>query len=189
MGGRNFAISDMKLKTGMWHQTSLLIWKPNSRCRGDNPKIAAKMQFKGTLLADSEHKLFSAKGLDVALQGDVATLKDLDLKLSGNLDAKPETSEFEVDGLKLSAKANMQSKALVIDVDAPSLMAKNNEVSGKEAHLNLTQTAGADTFNAKLTIADLKGSPKAFQSSGINASFPAARRTHIIRQVFIPFQR
>ncbi len=168
MGGRNFAISDMKLKTGHVAPNEPIDLETQFALQGDNPKIAAKMQFKGTLLADSEHKLFSAKGLDVALQGDVATLKDLDLKLSGNLDAKPETSEFEVDGLKLSAKANMQSKALVIDVDAPSLMAKNNEVSGKEAHLNLTQTAGADTFNAKLTIADLKGSPKAFQSSGIN---------------------
>ena len=168
MGGRNFAISDIKLKTGHVAPNEPIDLETQFALQGDNPKIAAKMQFKGTLLADSEHKQYSAKGLDVALQGDVATLKDLDLKLSGNLDAKPATREFEVDGLKLSAKANMQGKAMVIDVDAPSLMAKNNEVSGKEAHLNLTQTAGADTFNAKLTIADLKGSPKAFQSSGIS---------------------
>jgi AsmA protein len=168
MGARNFVISNMNLKTGHVAPNAPIDLETQFALQGDNPKIAAKIQFKGTLLADTEHKQYGAKGLDVALQGDVATLKDLDLKLSGDVNAKPETKEFEVDSLKLSAKANMQGKALAIDVDAPSLIAKKDEVSGKEAHLSLTQTAGADTFNAKLTIANLQGSPKAFQSSGIS---------------------
>jgi AsmA protein len=168
MGGRNFAISDIKLKTGHLAPNAPIDVETQFTLQGDNPKIAAKMQFKGTLLADTEHKQYGAKGMDIALQGDVATLKALDLKLSGDVDAKPEAKEFELNDLKLSAKADMQGKKLIIDLDAPSLIAKNNEVSGKEAHLNLTQTAGADTFNAKITIANLQGSTKAFQSSGVS---------------------
>ncbi|HEY8085828.1 MAG TPA: AsmA family protein [Methylophilaceae bacterium] len=184
MGGRNFAISDIKLKTGHLAPNAPIDVETQFVLQGDNPKIAAKMQFKGTLLADTEHKQYSAKGMDVALQGDVATLKALDLKLSGDVDAKPETKEFELNGLKLSAKANMQGKNIVIDLDAPSLIAKNNEVSGKEAHLNLTQTAGADTFNAKITIANLQGSTKAFQSSGISGELSGKQGERVLSGKF-----
>lgn len=168
MGNRNFAISNMNLKTGHLAKNAPIDLETQFAIQGDNPKISANMQFKGTLLADTEHKQYGAKGLNIALQGDVATLKGLDLKFSGDLDAKPDSAEFELKDVKLSAKADNQGKTLTIDLDAPSLIAKKDEVSGKEAHLSLTQTAGSDTFNAKLTIANLKGSPKAFQSSGIS---------------------
>lgn len=168
MGNRNIAISNLSLKTGHLAKNAPIDLETSFGVQGDNPKLAAKLQFKGTLLADTEHKQYSAKGLDVALQGDVATLKALDLKLAGDLEAKPDNSEFHLDGLKLTAKADMQGKALEMTLDAPSLVAQKNEVSGKEAHLAISQTQGADTFNAKLTVANLKGSPKAFESSGIS---------------------
>ena len=168
MGNRHIAISDMQLSTGHVAKNQPIDLKTSFTIKGDNPALNANMQFKGTLLADSEHKQYGAQSLDLALQGDVATLKGADLKLAGDLNAKPDQMEFTVDKLKLTLKANLSGQMTTVELDAPSLIARKDEVSGKEARLNLTQTKGEDNLTAKLVIADLKGSPKAFQSSGIS---------------------
>lgn len=168
MGNRNIAIGEMQLETGHVAKNEPVDLKTSFVIKGDNPAINAKVQLKGTLLADAENKQYSAKGLAFGLQGDVATTKGIDLKLSGDLDAKPEVMEFTVGGLKLALKANLSGQMTTVELDAPSLVARKDEVSGKEARLNLTQTKGEDNLNAKLVIANLKGSPKAFQSSGIS---------------------
>lgn len=167
MGNRHFSISDMTLKTGHVAKNLPIDLQTSFAVKGDNPAINARIQLKGTLLADTERKQYGAKGLDFALQGDVTSLKGADLKLSGDITARPEQMEFTVDGLKLALKANLGGQMTVVELDAPSLIALKDEVSGKEAHVSLTQTKGDDTLSAKLVIANLKGSPKAFQSSGI----------------------
>ncbi|HQR50077.1 MAG TPA: AsmA family protein [Methylophilaceae bacterium] len=168
MGGRHLAIDQANIKTGHVARNQPIDLDAQFQVKADNPALNAKVQFEGILLADAEHKQYGAKGMTLAVQGDVATIKALDLKLSGNLDAKPEAMEFQLDDLKLTAKANLDGKTTVLELDAPSLTAQKDQVNGKEAHLNLTQSQGEDTLTAKLVIADLKGSPKAFQSSGIS---------------------
>jgi AsmA protein len=168
MGGRHIAISGLELQTGHVAKNEPIDLQAEFAVKADNPAMDAKVQFNGTLLADTEQKRYGAKGLVLAVQGDVATLKAADIKLSGDLEAKPEQTEFSVDGLKLALKANMGGQALSLDVDAPRLSALNGEVSGKQATVKLMRTQGEDMLSANLVVADLKGSPKAFQSSGIN---------------------
>ncbi len=184
MGGRNFSVSNANIKTGHIAKNEPIDLDAQFHIQGDKPAINTDAQIKGTLLADTEHQQFGAKGLDVALQGDVASLKALDLKLSGNLDAKPQSMEFAVDGLKLAAKANMQGKNIDLTLEAPQLTAQKDEVSGKEAKLSLTQTQGNDTFSAKLTIANLKGSPKAFESSGISGEISGKQGARTLAGTF-----
>jgi AsmA protein len=167
MGGRRLSIDQADIQTGHVAKNQPIDLDARFHVKGDQPALDANVQFKGTLLADTEKKQYGAKGMALALQGNVATAKNLDFKLSGDLDAKPEQMEFIVDDLKLSARADMQGKTLDVELEAPSLTAQKDEVRGKEARLNLTQSQGTDTISARLVIADLKGSPRAFQSSGI----------------------
>jgi len=173
LGGRRLSITQADIKTGHIAKNQPITLDAQFHVKANNPLLDAQVQFAGILLADTEHKQYGAKGLKLAVQGDVATAKSVDLKLSGDLDAKPEIMEFRLDGLKLAAKANLEGKATALELDAPSLTAQKDQVSGKEAHLSLSQAQGADTLSAKLTIADLKGSPKAFQSSGISGEVSA----------------
>jgi AsmA protein len=167
MGGRHLTIDQANIQTGHVAKNQPINLDAKFHAKGDQPALDADIGFKGTLLADTEKKQYGAKGMMLTVKGGVASMKNLDLALSGDLDARPEQMEFTVDGLKLTAKADQAGKALNIELDAPSLTAKKDEVSGKEVHLDFTQTQGSDTLAAKLTIANLKGSPKAFQSSGI----------------------
>ncbi|GBG13935.1 AsmA protein [Novimethylophilus kurashikiensis] len=174
-GNRHFAIDQLDLTTGHVALNQPIDLKTSFHVKGDNPNIDAKLNFKGNLLADTEHKHYVAKGLDLALAGDVTTAKALDLKLSGDVDAKPETMEFLVDSLKLAAKTKLGDKAIELTLNAPSLTAQKDTVSGKEARIEFTQTQGDDKTSVKMVIADLKGSPKAFQSSGISGEISGSQ--------------
>lgn len=174
-GNRHFAIDQMDLTTGHVAKNEPIDLKASFMVKGDNPKIDAKIQFKGNLLADTEHKHYVAKGMDLALQGDVTSAKALDLKLSGDVDAKPETMEFLVDSLKLAARTKLGDKAIEFALDAPSLTAQKDSVSGKEAHIDFTQTQGDDKTTIKMVIANLQGSSKAFHSSGITGEISGSQ--------------
>lgn len=168
MGNRNFKLSDLQLETGHVAKNEPIDVDTQFHIAGDNPVLDAKMQFKGTLLADTEKKQYGVKGMALALQGTVTSLRDVDLTLAGDVDAKPETMEFVVDGLKLAVKATQDAQKLDVKLEAPKLVAQKDEVSGDDVKLDVTRSQGDDTMTAKLVIADMKGSPKAFESSGIS---------------------
>jgi len=168
MGNRHFKLSDMQLETGHVAKNEPIDVDTKFHIAGDNPVLDADMQFKGTLLADAEKKQYGVKGMALAMQGTVTSLRDVDLTLAGDVDAKPETSEFTVDGLKLAVKATQDTQKLDIRLEAPKLVAQKDEVSGDDVKLDVTRSQGEDTMTAKLVIADMKGSPKAFESSGIS---------------------
>ena len=174
-GGRHFVIDRADITTGHVAKNQPIELDTRFHIQGDVPAIDAEVQFKGTLLADAEKKQYGAQGMALAVQGNVATLKTIDLKLSGDLDAKPEQMEFTVDGLKLALAADMGGKATRVELDAPSLTARQDEVSGKQVSLKLKQSQGKDVADISLVIADLKGSPKAFQSSGISGEIAATQ--------------
>ncbi len=165
---RHFKLDKMALKTGHIAKGEPIEIDTELHVTGDNPKMDANLQLKGMLLADTENKRFLANNLDAALQGMVNKFSGLDLKMTGDLEAKPEVSEFLADGLKLTAKGNLEGQLLDITLEAPKLVALKDEVSGKQARLTFTRTQGGDSMTAKLTMDDIKGSPRAFQSSGIS---------------------
>jgi len=165
---RHYKLDKVTLKTGHIAKGEPIDIDTQLHVVGDNPKIDADLQLKGKLLADTENKRFLAINLDAALQGVVDKFSGLDLKIAGDLEARPEASEFLVDGLKLAAKGNLAGQLLDITLEAPKLIAQKDEVSGKEARLNFTCTQDGDTMTVKLVIEDIRGSPKAFQSSGVS---------------------
>ncbi len=134
------------------------------------PAISAKANIKGNFMADPDAKHFVAKGLDALVTGDLATTKNANIKVSGDVDVKPDNMEFLVDSLKLAVSGDMNGAKLAGELNAPSLKILKEEISGKEATLKFSQDKAGDTMQAKLTLADIKGSSKAFQSSGIRGT-------------------
>ncbi len=167
MDNRHVTIDNLNLETGHIAKNEPIDLKTQFHVQVDNPRVNANTQIKGRILADTVKKVFTAQNLDAALQGEVDRASGLDVKISGDLEAMPETTELQLDGLKLGVKANLDGQLLVLDLATPSLIVQKNEVSGKNVSLAFTRGGGDNVLNAKLAIDDIKGSPKAFNSSGI----------------------
>ncbi|MGZ8251449.1 MAG: AsmA family protein [Methylophilaceae bacterium] len=182
--GATYGLSKFNLKTGHVALKEPFDLETDFVLLASQPKVNAAAKIKGNFMADPEDKHFVVKGLDALISGDLATLTKADIKLSGDVDAKPETMELLVDSLKLAIVGNLNGAKLDAELAAPKLVVQKDEVSGKEAKLSFKQEKGKDVITANLVLADIKGSPKAVQSSGISGEFSAKQGEHHIEGKF-----
>ena len=165
--GAKYSISKFNLKSGHVALAEPIDLATDFTVTANQPEVAANVKLKGSFLADPDTKHYAAKGLDATIEGDLAGGKDVKIKASGDVDAKPETMEFLVDSLKLAASGQFNGAKLTLDLDAPKLKALKDEVTSQKVTITLNQDKGSDNFKANLVLADIKGSPKALQSSGV----------------------
>lgn len=150
----------------------------------NQPEISATAKLKGTFLADPETKHFSANNLDATIKGDLIGGKDVNINISGDIDVKPETNEFLVNHLKLATSGQFSGATLTIDLNAPKLVAQKDQVTSQNVTVSLSQVKAGDTFKANLVLADIKGSPKALQSSGIKGDIAGVQGKRTINGKF-----
>ena len=98
--GAKYNISKFNLKSGHIALAEPVDIATDFTISSNQPEIAANANLKGNFLVDPETKHFVAKGLDAVIKGDLLGGKNVDVTLSGDVDAKPESREFLVDSLK-----------------------------------------------------------------------------------------
>ncbi|MGZ8261664.1 MAG: AsmA family protein [Methylotenera sp.] len=173
--GAKYNISKFNLKSGHVALAEPVDLEADFSITANQPAIAATAKLKGNFLVDPETKHFVAKGLDAAIKGDLLGGKEVNITASGDIDAKPETKEFLIDSLKLAAAGQFSGTKLTIDLSAPELIAQKDEVTSKKMTVSLLQEKAGDTFKANMVLADIKGTPKALQSSGITGDISAVQ--------------
>jgi uncharacterized protein involved in outer membrane biogenesis len=182
--GSEYALSKFNLKTGRVALAQPFDLDSNFDLVASKPELKISADIQGNFMADPEAKHFVVKSLNANIKGDLAGGKDVVVKLAGDIDAKPENTELLVDGLKVAITGSFSGAKLAADLAAPKLTILRDEVSGKEAKLSLTHEKGSDTFKANLVLADIKGSPKAIQSSGISGDIAAKQGARSVQGKF-----
>lgn len=162
-----YKVSDFNLSSGAIALNKAFDLDTNFKVQANQPAVNASTQIKGNFLFDPETKHFTAKGLDSHITGDLVTAKGADVVASGDVDAKLDTMEILVDGLKLVASANLNGANTHIDVNAPALKVQNDAVSSDKITLAMAQKKGSDDIKLNMTLADLTGSATAVKSAGI----------------------
>ena len=184
-----YALSKFNLSSGHIALAEPVDLETDFTITSNQPLVSAEAKIKGNFLADPENKHFVAKGLDATIKGDLLGGKDVTVAASGDIDAKPETREFLINSLKLAASGQFSGAKLTIDLNAPELVAQKDEVTGKKVTVSLAQDKAGDIFKANLVLADIKGSPKALQSSGITGDIAGTQGKRSINGKFSsPFQ-
>ncbi|MDP3211202.1 AsmA family protein [Methylotenera sp.] len=187
--GAKYALSKFNLTSGHIALAEPIDLATDFSATANQPAIAADIKLKGNFLADPEAKHFAAKDLDASIKGDLLGGKDVDITMSGDIDAKPETREFLIDSLKLALSGQFDGAKVTLDLNAPALVAQKDEVTSKKITVNLNQEKASDSFKASLVLSDIKGSPKALQSSGISGEMSGTQGKRSINGKFSsPFQ-
>ena len=182
--GAKYSISKFNLKSGHVALAEPIDLATDFTVTANQPAVAANVKLKGNFLADPDTKHYAAKGLDATIEGDLAGGKDVTIKASGDVDAKPETMEFLVDSLKVAVSGQFSGAKLTVDLDAPKLKALKDEVTSQKVTVSVTQDKGSDNFKANLVLADIKGSPKALQSTGVTVDINGTQGKRTINGKF-----
>ena len=182
--GAKYSIAKLNLKSGHVALAEPVDVATDFTISANQPALAASVKIKGNFLVDPKTKRFVVKGLDAAIKGDLLGGKDVDILATGGIDAKPDTKEFIIDNLKLVASGQFSGAKMTIDLSAPTLITRQDEVTSKKTTVSLMQEKAGDTFKANLVLADIKGSPKALQSSGITGDIALVQGKRTINSKF-----
>ena len=184
MNNAKYSISKFNLETGHVALARPFDLKTNFKFQASNPKVNADFKLSGNFMADVDAKHYVAKDLEANITGNLATLNNANITLAGSVDAKPENMELLVDGLKFGLSGNQAGADLALNLAAPNLTVQKNVVTGKQATVNFSQTKGKDVTKANLSLADIKGSPQAVQSSGVTGEISSTQGARQIEGKF-----
>ncbi|HSI24818.1 MAG TPA: AsmA family protein, partial [Methylotenera sp.] len=173
--GAKYDVSKFNLNSGHIALAEPVDLDTNFTLTANQPETAADVNLKGNFLVDQESKHFKVKGLDSHIVGDMLSGTEMDIKVSGDVDAKTEMMEFLVEDLKFVASGMFDGAKQSIDLNAPALNILKDEVSSKKVTVSLNQEKAGDVLKVNMVLADMKGSPKALQSSGITGDLSAVQ--------------
>jgi len=168
--GSRYQVSDLDIEAGHIALGEPFDLETDFLLEASQPAVKAQVTVNGNFMVDTEAGHYVAKGLDATIQGAIAGGKDVDIKLAGDIDAKPDNTELLVDGLKLALSGNFDGAKLTADMQAPKLNILKDEVSGQSARLEFSWERDADKAHGNLELADIKGSPRAAQSGGVKGN-------------------
>ena len=107
--GALYAISDFNLKTGRVAPGVPTKFDLAASIRANQPKVDAKLQAAGTLMADLEKQVFAVTGLSVKLGGEAAGVSGLAAELQAEIEARMGEQKIRISSLKLDASGNIES--------------------------------------------------------------------------------
>jgi len=182
--GAKYNISKFNLKSGRIALAEPVDIATDFTIDSNQPEVAAHANLKGNFLVDPETKHFVAKSLDATIKGSFLGGKNVDVTLNGDVDVRPESREFLVDSLRLVGSGQFNDAKLSIELNAPKLNAQKDKVTSKKMTVSLIQEKAGDSFKTNLELADIKGSPKTLESSGVSGDILAVQGKRTITGKF-----
>lgn len=163
----SYQISEFNMEAGHIALGQAFDLDTSFHVEANKPVVSANTSVKGNFLYDPETKRFKVTGLDSAVQGDLLNGKNVDIKATGDIDAQTESMEFLVDDLKLTLSGDFDGVKQSINLAAPAINIEKDNVSSNQVTVSLEQNKADGDLKVNMVLADMKGSPKAVQSSGI----------------------
>ena len=156
----------------------------NFMIKANQPAIDANTSIKGNFLYDPDSKRFVVKGLDSSMQGEMLDGKDVDITATGDIDAQTESMEFLINDLKLAASGDFKGVKEAVNLSAPAVNIAKDTVNSKEITISLAQTKADGDLKVNMVLANMEGSPKAVQSSGITGDLSMVQGKRTVKGEF-----
>ncbi|MES2499642.1 MAG: AsmA family protein, partial [Pseudomonadota bacterium] len=182
--GAIYKVSEFNMQSGQIALAEPVDLEADFKLTANQPVVAANVTLKGNFLADPETNHYHVKGLDGHITGSMLGGTDMDIKLNGDVDAKPEQTEFLVNQLKLVASGKFDGNARSIDISAPAISILKDEVNSKKVTISFNQENADGNLKANMVLADMKGSPKALQSTGITGDLSMVQGKRTLTSTF-----
>lgn len=161
--GRNLILDQLKLDTGRLADGVPSKLELGAKIQLDKPMVDAMLALDSGFTLDLARKQYTFKGLDAKLNGTVADLRDLALKLSGNADLRPDSKRFVLDDIKFSASAKRAGQPQDFKLDIPKLAITEQRVEGGKLAGEARLAQGARNIAINIALPAFEGSPQAFK--------------------------
>ena len=182
--GTQYNVSNFNLKSSHIALGEPVDLDTNFTIKTNQPAVDATSAIKGTFLYDPGSKRFRVKGLDSSIQGALLDGTDVDIKATGDVDAQTENSAVLIDNLQLLVSGNFNGVAKSINLNAPSINIEQDNVKSDKVTVKLTQKGKGNDLAVNMVLANMQGSPKAIQSTGITGDLSMTQGKRVVTGTF-----
>ena len=184
-----YSITDFNLATGHVALAEPVDVETSFKVSANKPAINIEKKVKGEFLYDPEHKHFKVAGLDSLITGDMFGGKNMEVKAVGDVDVELENLAVAINGLSLQAAGDFDGAKQTVDLSAPSINIHDESVKGEKVTVKLTQDKSDGNLKLNMVLADMSGSPKEIQSSGISGDIDMTQgERHVTGKFSSPFK-
>jgi AsmA protein len=182
--GSHYAVSELNLNSSRIALNTPIDLTTNFNVKANQPAINANVNVKGNFLAEPETKHFAAKGLDATINGEILSGKAVNVVAKGSVDATLSSNNILVDDLTVKGSGQFDGALMNVDLIAPSVEVLADVVSSDKVTVQLGQINGKDSMKANLVLANMKGSPKSIESSGISGDIVGVQGARTLNTQF-----
>jgi AsmA protein len=169
--GQALSVADLNVKTGRLEDDTPTPVSISASVSGKRPEVALKAQIAGSMRMNLARQSFAFSKLDAKVAGNAATLRGLDLRLTGDLAADAGRQEYVVETLGLQMKGTLSGEALSAVLSAPKLRVTSSKAEGQAVTGNFTLRGPQRNVEAKLNMAAVEGSASSLSVPSLALEF------------------
>lgn len=163
MARREIEITDLNLQTGRIANTVPGNAQVTARIRSTDPQVDASLVVKTKFNFDLDRKRYAFDALEGEFKGAALGITDLLVHVAGNVDSQPETRQFGLAGLKLSATGKQAGRPLALSLDAPKLIMAGDKLHGGKVLGEARLFSSGRNLDITLLLPAFEGTRQAFQ--------------------------
>jgi AsmA protein len=166
---RRFELAKLDLETGRIANGAPSKLALSADVKGKNPEIDARVALKTGFTIDLDRKHYVLKNADVGIKGKLAGFTELDLKLAGDADLRPDEKRFVLADVKFGASGRKGAQSVDAKFEVPTLAITDTKVAGGKLNGQARLIEGARTVTVDFTAPSFEGSPQAFEIPSLTA--------------------
>jgi AsmA protein len=132
--------------------------------KSTSPKADLHVELKSGLTFELEQKHYVLKGLGLDVTGQLADLSDIKARLSGNADLKPAATQFDLDGLAITAQAKQGKGVVDVKLEVPQLRVGERDIAAKKMDGRVKLEQDGRVIEALFSLPSLRARRKGSRS-------------------------
>lgn len=174
MGGRQFALSDIRIKTGRLANGKPTEAAADFNLQGDNPRVNAHFHVTTGLTFDTEARRYAVKGLNLEIRGEAAGLSKLSVGLKGDAALDQTVGTLLVENLAAAVAGKKGADDIDVRLTAPKLQWAADRMATEKIELvaKVQQGAGGE-MSLVASIPSIAGDSRSFRAGMLNVEVSA----------------
>ncbi|MEN6586383.1 MAG: AsmA family protein, partial [Sulfuricella sp.] len=176
MGGRQLALSDIKVRTGRLANGKPTEVDADFDLRGDKPQVKAHFHVKTGLTFDTEAKRYGVKGMNLEIQGEAAGLSKLAVGLKGDVALDQGAGTLLAENLAAAVAGKKGADDIDVRLIAPRLEWAADKMATEKIELvaKVQQGDGAE-MSLVASIPSIAGDSRSFRAGMLNVEVSATQ--------------
>lgn len=175
-GGRQFALSDIKIKTGRLANGKPTEAVADFKLQSDNPQVNAHFHVKTGLTFDTEAKRYAVKGMNLEIQGAAAGLSELGVGLKGDAVLDQSADTLLVENLAAAVAGKKGADDIDVRLTAPKIQWAADQMATEKIELVAkVQQSGGDEMGLVASIPGIAGDSRSFKAGMLNIDVSATQ--------------